>query len=51
MYIIPGLGALLTLVLFAGSRTVTKDMEKLQRWMRESTAKPTIADAKAGIAK
>ncbi len=36
MYIIPALGALLTLVLFAASRTVTKDMESLQRWMRES---------------
>jgi MFS family permease len=51
MYIIPALGALLTLVLFAASRTVTKDMEKLQRWMRESTTKPSIADAKAGVAK
>jgi MFS family permease len=38
MYIIPALGLLLTLVLFAASRTVTKDMEELQRWMRESTA-------------
>jgi MFS family permease len=38
MYIIPALGALLTLVLFAASRTVTKDMESLQRWMRESSA-------------
>lgn len=38
MYIIPALGVLLTLVLFAASRTVTKDMEKLQHWMRESTA-------------
>jgi len=37
MYIIPILGALLTLVLFAASRTVTKDMENLQRWMRESS--------------
>ncbi|HEY0320321.1 MAG TPA: MFS transporter [Pyrinomonadaceae bacterium] len=35
MYIIPALGVLLTLVLFAASRTVTKDMEKLQSWMRE----------------
>lgn len=38
MYIIPGLGALLTLVLFAASRTVAKDTERLQRWMRESVA-------------
>ncbi|HEX8286210.1 MAG TPA: MFS transporter [Pyrinomonadaceae bacterium] len=36
MYVIPALGALLTLVLFAASRTVTKDAERLQRWMRES---------------
>jgi MFS family permease len=46
MYIIPVLGVLLTAVLFAGSRTVTKDMEKLQRWMKESTAetpKPAAA--------
>jgi MFS family permease len=43
MYIIPALGAILTLVLFAGSRTVTKDMEKLQKWMRESTAEPAAA--------
>jgi MFS family permease len=38
MYIIPALGALLTLVLFAASRTVTKDMERLQNWMRGSSA-------------
>ena len=38
MYIIPALGALLTLVLFAASRTVAKDTERLQRWMRESSA-------------
>lgn len=35
MYIIPVLGCLLTLVLFAGSRTVSKDMERLRNWMRE----------------
>ena len=52
MYIIPVLGALLTLVLFAGSRTVTKDMEKLQRWMRESADKPGIVEAaKVEVAK
>ena len=45
MYLIPILGALLTLVLFAGSRTVTKDMEKLQRWMRESASKAGVAEA------
>jgi HAMP domain-containing protein len=35
MYIIPALGLLLALVLFAASRTVTRDMERLQSWMRE----------------
>ncbi len=45
MYIIPALGTLLTFVLFAASRTVTKDMEKLQRWMRESTAEDSLAEA------
>jgi len=38
MYIIPALGVLLALVLFAASRTVIKDTEKLERWMLESTA-------------
>jgi MFS family permease len=38
MYIIPALGVLLTLVLFVASRTVTKDMERLQSWMRERAA-------------
>lgn len=36
MYIIPVLGCLLTLVLFAASRTVSKDMERLRNWMREA---------------
>jgi MFS family permease len=45
MYVIPILGALLTLVLFAGSRTVTKDMERLQRWMRESAGKADVVGA------
>lgn len=51
MYIIPALGALLMLVLFAASRTVSKDMEKLQRWMRESTAKPEVEEVKVEAAK
>jgi MFS family permease len=33
MYIIPALGAVLVLVLLAGSRTVTGDYRKLQAWM------------------
>jgi MFS family permease len=36
MYLIPALSVLLALVLFAASRTVTKDMEELNSWMRES---------------
>ena len=36
MYVIPILGVILTIVLFAASRTVSKDVEKLQEWMRES---------------
>ena len=35
MYVIPILAGLLTLVLFAGSRTVPWDAAALQRWMRE----------------
>jgi MFS family permease len=38
LYIVPVFGVLLGLVLFAASRTVAKDMEKLQRWMRESVS-------------
>jgi MFS family permease len=45
MYIIPGLGVLLALVLFAASGTVTKDMEKLKDWMRESTAGDALAES------
>ncbi|MET0622020.1 MAG: MFS transporter, partial [Pyrinomonadaceae bacterium] len=45
MYVIPALGALLTLVLFAASRTVTKDAERLQRWMRESAAEQEASTA------
>jgi MFS family permease len=38
MYIIPALGCLLTLVLFASSRTVKKDMERLRNWMSQSAS-------------
>jgi MFS family permease len=51
MYLIPILGLILTAVLFAGSRTVAKDVEKLQKWMRESTAQGAgVQTAKAGSA-
>jgi hypothetical protein len=45
MYIIPALGLLLALVLFAASRTVAKDMEELQHWMRSSTTEAALAEA------
>ena len=45
MYIIPTLGVMLALVLFAASRTVTKDMEKLHHWMYKSTTEDALADA------
>jgi len=45
MYIIPILGAFLSLVLIAASRTVTTDMERIQRWMRESSAEESLAEA------
>lgn len=49
LYIIPVLGVLLAAVLFAGSMTVSKDMERLQRWMRESaTRAEPVAGARAG---
>jgi MFS family permease len=46
MYIIPVLGFLLTLVLFASSRTVTKDMARLHSWMSESAEEPDQASEK-----
>jgi MFS family permease len=36
MYAIPILSVLLALVLFAASRTVARDIEKLQSWMKDS---------------
>ena len=39
-YVVPLVSLLLAFVLYAGSRTIAKDMEKMQRWMRESTAQP-----------
>jgi MFS family permease len=41
MYIVPILATLLALVLFAASRTVKKDVERLQAWMRSSEAAST----------
>jgi predicted MFS family arabinose efflux permease len=44
MYIIPALGCLLTLVLFASSRTVTKDMQRLRSWMSQSASEANPTD-------
>lgn len=38
MYIVPTLAAILSVALFAASRTVKKDVEKLQAWMRTADA-------------
>ncbi len=38
-YAVPLVSLILSFVLFAGARTVTGDMEKLQKWMREAAAK------------
>ena len=38
MYVIPLICALLAVVLFAASRTVSADMEKLRKWLREQAA-------------
>ncbi len=38
MYVVPLVGAALAAVLFAGSRTVTGDAERLERWMRDSAS-------------
>ena len=37
MYIVPMLAAILAVVLFAASRTVKKDVEKLQAWMNTAS--------------
>ncbi|HEY8559847.1 MAG TPA: MFS transporter [Pyrinomonadaceae bacterium] len=36
MHIVPGLSTLLMLVIFAASRTVKRDVEKIQSWMRDN---------------
>jgi hypothetical protein len=46
-YVVPLVSLILAAVLYAGSRTVAKDMDKLQRWMRESAAKATVESAGA----
>jgi predicted MFS family arabinose efflux permease len=41
MYLVPILATILALVLFAASRTVKKDVDRLQTWMRSSDAART----------
>ncbi len=40
MYIVPVLSVILAGVLYAASRTVTGDIERMQEWMRESSRPP-----------
>jgi len=42
MYIVPLLAAVLAIVLFAASRTVTRDVARLQTWMREQQNVPAV---------
>jgi MFS family permease len=49
LFVVPVLGVLLGIVLFAASRTVARDMEKLQRWMRESAGSPEEAVAESPL--
>ncbi|MCG3197523.1 MAG: MFS transporter [Candidatus Omnitrophica bacterium] len=44
MHIIPILGGLLALVLFAGARTVASDKERLQEWMRSCAAEELVPE-------
>lgn len=37
LYVVPGLSVLLMFVMFAASRTVKADVEKIQNWMRENS--------------
>ena len=48
LYVVPVLGIALGIVLFAASRTVAGDMEKLQRWMRESAGSTSSTDQQHG---
>jgi len=48
LYVVPVFGIALGIVLFAASRTVAGDMEKLQRWMRESAGSTSSTDQQHG---
>ena len=47
LYVVPVFGVLLGLVLFAASRTVIRDMERLQSWMHEFAPAPSQSAAHA----
>jgi MFS family permease len=44
-YVVPLVSLILAAVLYAGSRTIAKDMDKLQRWMRESAAQASAVES------
>ena len=44
MYLVPVLSTALMLVLFAASRTVKRDVEKIQTWMRENSEDKVTGD-------
>ena len=46
MYVIPLLCAILSLVLFAASRTVGADMDKLRKWLKEQHQSNTSPNGK-----
>jgi hypothetical protein len=50
MYLLPAVNLALAAVLFAGTRTVAADAQKLQDWMRDATAddEPAPYDARPG---
>jgi MFS family permease len=49
-YVVPLVSLVLAAVLYAGSRTIAKDMEKLQRWMRDSATPSAAAEPAIGAA-
>ena len=51
MYIVPILATLLAVVLFAASRTVKKDVERLQAWMRKPAEDVVIRHSTQSTAK
>jgi MFS family permease len=45
LYLVPSLASILALVLFAASRTVKKDVGKLQAWMNAASADQIVSKA------